>query len=108
MEPKMRRIMERLRDEDADYYFKLSEDDKEIVIRQIATKVVNETINMIHNYTREEFGTILELSIKNLQSLESTFVENELYSQAQIMKDTIKMIEGDLEHFKIDEKNTIS
>jgi hypothetical protein len=107
MQPKMRRIMQKLKNDDAEYYFDLCDDDKEIVTKQIATTVVNETINLINNYTSEEFGSILELSIRNLQSLLEHFVETEMYAQAQMMKDTILLIESDLEHIKLNE-DTIS
>lgn len=107
MEPRMKRIMEKLKNDDADYYFDLCDDDKEIVIKQIATTVVNETINLINNYTREELGSILELSIRNLQSLLKYFVETEMYAQAEMMKDTISLIKRDLEHIKLNE-DTIS
>jgi hypothetical protein len=103
----MRRIMQKLKNDDAEYYFDLCDDDKEIVTKQIATTVVNETINLINNYTSEEFGSILELSIRNLQSLLEHFVETEMYAQAQMMKDTILLIESDLEHIKLNE-DTIS
>lgn len=107
MQPRMRRIMLKLKNDDAEYYFDLCDDDKEIVTKQIATTVVNETINLINNYTSEEFGSILELSIRNLQSLLEHFVETEMYAQAQMMKDTILLIESDLEHIKLNE-DTIS
>ena len=107
MQPRMRRILQKLKNEDAEYYFDLCDDDKEIVTKQIATTVVNETINLINNYTSEEFGSILELSIRNLQSLLEHFVETEMYAQAQMMKDTILLIESDLEHIKLNE-DTIS
>ena len=107
MQPRMKRIMEKLRNDDTGYYFELCDEDKEIVVRQIATTVVNETINLINNYTRDELGTILELSIKNLQSLLDHFIEEEMYSQCQMMKDTILLIESDLEHLNINE-DTVS
>ena len=107
MEPRMKRILQKLKNDDADYYFDLCEDDREIVTKQIATTVVNETINLINNYTREELGSILELSIRNLQTLLDHFVETEMYAQAQMMKDTISLIESDLEHMKLNE-DTIS
>ena len=107
MQPRMRRILQKLKNEDAEYYFDLCDDDKEIVTKQIATTVVNETINLINNYTRDELGSILELSIMNLQSLLEHFVKTEMYAQAQMMKDTILLIESDLEHIKLNE-DTIS
>ena len=107
MQPRMRRIMLKLKNDDAQYYFDLCDEDKEIVTKQIATTVVNETINLINNYTRDEFGSILELSIRNLQSLLEHFVEMEMYAQCQMMKDTISLIESDLEHIKLNE-DTIS
>ncbi len=107
LEPKMKRIMEKLKNDDVDYYFELCKEDKELVSKQIATTVVNETINLINNYTREELGTILELSIKNLQSLLTKFLELEMYSQCQMLKDTISLIEDDLEQYRMNE-DTIS
>lgn len=107
LQPKMKRIMEKLKNDDTDYYFELCKEDREIVAKQIATSVVNETINLINGYTREELGTILELSIKNLQSLLDHFVEEEMYQQAEMMKDTISLIQGDLEHFNLNE-DTVS
>lgn len=107
MGPRMKRIMEKLKNDDVDYYFELSEEDRQLVTKQIATTVVNETINLINNYTREELGTILELSIRNLQTLLDQFVELEMYSQCQMLKDTISLIEGDLEQFNLNE-DTVS
>lgn len=107
LQPKMKRIMEKLKNDDVEYYFELCDEDKLIVTRQIATTVVNETINLIHNYTREELGTILEICIKNLQSLLAQFLELEMYSQCQMMKDTISLIEDELEQFKLNE-DTVS
>lgn len=103
MGPRMKRIMEKLKNDDVDYYFELSEEDRQLVTKQIATTVVNETINLINNYTREELGTILELSIRNLQTLLDQFVELEMYSQCQMLFDCIKLIEGDLEQFNLNE-----
>lgn len=96
MEPKMRRIMEKLKTEADDDYFKLNPEEREGVVSHIAHTVINTTVQILNGYNRDELPDILELSIINLSSLELKFVELEMYAQAEMMKNTIEKIENDL------------
>ena len=96
MEPKMRRIMEKLKTDADDDYFKLDPEEREGVVSHIALTVINTTVQILNGYDRDELPDIMGLSITNLLSLEQKFTELEMYAQAQMMNDTIKKIENDL------------
>lgn len=96
MEPRMRRIMERIRQDETTEYFTLTPDEKEVVAQQIASTTLTQTISLLNNYTREELPDLFDISIINLTSLEEQFVELEMYSQAQMMRDAITILQNDL------------
>lgn len=96
MEPRMRRILEKLKREENEDYFHMTQKDKDAVSRQIATVVINTTIEILNGYNREELPEILDLSITNLSSLEQHFVDMEMYAQAEMMKDAIFKLHDDL------------
>jgi hypothetical protein len=96
MEPKMRRIMEKLKTDADDDYFKLDPEEREGVVSHIALTVINTTVQILNGYNRDELPDIMGLSITNLLSLEEKFTQLEMYAQAQMMNDTIKKIENDL------------
>ena len=96
MEPKMRRLMEKIKKDGNDDYFYLPQTDRDLISINIAGTVLNETIKLLNGYTTEELPDILELSINNLTSLQEQFVELEMYVQAQMMRDTIEKLNDDL------------
>lgn len=96
MEPKMRRIMEKLKSDEDDNYFKLTDEEKEEVIVHVAATVVNTMVQILNGYDRDELEEILELSITNLLSLEEKFAELEMYAQCQLMRDVINKMQDDL------------
>lgn len=96
MEPKMRNIMEKLKKNVTDDYFSLDDEEKNIISFQIARTVIDTTINMFNNYTREELPSIIDLAITNISMLEQQFVEMEMYAQAQMMSDAIIKIQNDI------------
>ena len=96
MEPRMKRLMEKIRREDNVNYFTLTQDEKQSMAQQIATTTLTTTISLLNNYTRDELPDLFEISIINLTSLEEQFVEMEMYSQAQMMRDSITILTNDL------------
>jgi hypothetical protein len=96
MEPRMRRLMERIRRDETTEYFLLTDEEKEIVAQQVASTTLTTTISLLNNYTREELPDLFDISIINLQSLEEQFVELEMYSQAAMIKDAITILTNDL------------
>lgn len=96
MEPRMKRLMERIRQDETTEYFTLSQEEKEVVAQQVASTTLTTTISLLNNYTREELPDLFDISIINLTSLEEQFVELEMYSQAQMMRDAITILQNDL------------
>ena len=95
--PRMKNIMRKIKCDYNDNYFKLTEDEKDIVSFQIAVAVLNATLEILnYQFTKEEVPAILEISAINLTMLEHDFSELELYSYAQIMKDSKSKINNDL------------
>lgn len=97
MEPRMRRIMEKLKEELNDDYFTLTEEEKMEVSNHIALTVINTTIQILNGYERDELPEIMDLAITNLTSLEMKFAEMEMYAQCQMMRDTIIKIHNDIQ-----------
>ena len=77
-------------------YFKLTPEEKDIVVLSICTLIFNTTISFLNNYTQEEIPDLLEVSITNLELLEEDFVSNEMYSYAQMMRDSILKLQDDI------------
>jgi hypothetical protein len=77
-------------------YFKLTNKKRDLVAEEIATTVLSATIMMFNNYEKGELPDIFDLAITNLQSLETTFVDEEQYSFAAMMRDSIKKLQNDL------------
>jgi len=96
MEPRMRRLMERIKQDETTEYFLLTDEEKDVVAHQIASTTLTTTISLLNNYTREELPDLFDISIINLTSLEEQFVELEMYSQAQMMRDAITILTNDL------------
>jgi hypothetical protein len=96
MEPRMKRLMEKIRDDDTTEYFTLTQEEKDIVAHQVASTTLTTTISLLNNYTRDELPDLFEISIINLNSLQDQFVELEMYSQAQMLKDAITILQNDL------------
>jgi len=96
MEPRMRRLMERIRRDETTEYFLLTDEEKEVVAQQVASTTLTTTISLLNNYTREELPDLFDISIINLTSLEEQFVELEMYSQAAMVKDAITILTNDL------------
>jgi len=96
MEPRMRRLMDRIRKDETTEYFLLTDEEKEVVAQQVASTTLTTTISLLNNYTREELPDLFEISIINLNSLQDQFVELEMYSQAQMLKDAITILTNDL------------
>lgn len=96
MEPRMKRLMEKIKQDDTTEYFTLTDDEKLVVAQQIATTTLTTTISLLNNYTRDELPDLFEISIINLNSLQDQFVELEMYSQAQMLKDAITILTNDL------------
>ncbi len=96
MEPRMRRIMEKLKEELNDDYFTLTEEEKMEVSNHIALTVINTTIQILNGYERDELPEIMDLAITNLTSLEMKFAEMEMYAQSQMMFDAIIKIHNDI------------
>jgi hypothetical protein len=96
MEPRMRRLMERIKQDETTEYFNLTDEEKDVVAHQVASTTLTTTISLLNNYTREELPDLFDISIINLTSLEEQFVELEMYSQAQMMRDAITILTNDL------------
>jgi hypothetical protein len=96
MEPRMRRLMERIKQDETTEYFLLTDEEKDVVAHQVASTTLTTTISLLNNYTREELPDLFEISIINLNSLQEQFVELEMYSQAQMLKDAITILQNDL------------
>ena len=96
MEPRMRRLMEKIKKDDSTDYFSLTQEEKGVVAQQVASTTLTTTISLLNNYTRDELPDLFEISIINLTSLEEQFVELEMYSQAQMMRDSITILTNDL------------
>ena len=96
MGPKMFRIMKKIKEVYVMDYFKLTNNKKDLVAEEIATTVLSATIMMFNNYEKGELPDIFDLAITNLQSLETTFVDEEQYSFAAMMRDSIKKLQNDL------------
>jgi hypothetical protein len=97
LEPRMKRLMEKIRDEDNTNYFQLSAEEKDVVIKRIASITLTQTIDILNNYTRDELPDIFEISIINLTSLEEQFIEMEMYEQSAMMRDSITILQNDLD-----------
>ena len=96
MEPRMKRLMEKIKQDDTTHYFNLNDNEKQIVAQQIATTTLTTTISLLNNYTREELPDLFDISIINLTSLQDQFVELEMYEQAQMLRDAITILTNDL------------
>lgn len=96
MEPRMRRIMEKLKRDVTEEYFDLSVEERNEVAGHISKTVIHTTIEILNGYNSEELPDIMELAINNLTSLEHKFVEMEMYAQAAMMFDAIRKIEKDI------------
>ena len=96
MEPRMRRLMERIKQDETTEYFSLTDEEKDVVAHQVASTTLTTTISLLNNYTRDELPDLFEISIINLNSLQEQFVELEMYSQAQMLKDAITILTNDL------------
>lgn len=96
MEPRMRRLMEKIKQDETTEYFLLTDEEKDVVSHQVASTTLTTTISLLNNYTREELPDLFDISIINLTSLEEQFVELEMYSQAAMIKDAITILTNDL------------
>ncbi len=96
MEPKMKNMMLRIKQQNNEVYFNLNAEERDEIAHNIATKVINTTVEMLNGYERDELEDIMELSIINLSSLEIQFAELEMYAEALMMKDAINKIYNDL------------
>lgn len=96
MEPRMRRLMEKIKQDETTEYFILTDKEKDVVAHQVASTTLTTTISLLNNYTREELPDLFDISIINLTSLEEQFVELEMYSQAAMIKDAITILTNDL------------
>lgn len=96
MEPRMRRLMEKIREDDNTDYFNLTKEERQVIAQQIATTTLTTTISLLNNYTREELPDLFDISIINLTSLEEQFIEMEMYEQSQMMRDSITILTNDL------------
>jgi hypothetical protein len=96
MEPRMRRLMEKIKQDETTEYFILTDEEKDVVAHQVASTTLTTTISLLNNYTREELPDLFDISIINLTSLEEQFVELEMYSQAAMIKDAITILTNDL------------
>lgn len=96
MEPRMRRLMERIKQDETTEYFNLTDEEKGVVAQQVASTTLTTTISLLNNYTRDELPDLFEISIINLNSLQDQFVELEMYSQAQMLKDAKTILTNDL------------
>lgn len=97
LEPRMKRLMEKIRDEDNTNYFELNAEEKDVVAKRIASITLTQTIDILNNYTREELPDLFEISIINLTSLEAQFIEMEMYEQAAMMRGSITILQNDLD-----------
>lgn len=96
MGPKMVRMMNKIKSVYDKDYFNLPPNKKDIVAEEIATTILSVTIMMFNNYERGELPDIFDLAITNLKSLEETFVDDELYGFAAMVRDSIIKLEDDL------------
>lgn len=96
MGPKMVRLLQKIKKDYTNLYFKLTPEEKDIVVLSICTLIFNTTISFLNNYTQEEIPDLLEVSITNLELLEEDFVSNEMYSYAQMMRDSILKLQDDI------------
>lgn len=96
MGPKMFRIMNKIKELYILDYFKLTKKKKDLIAEEIATTVLSATIMMFNQYDKGELPDIFDLAITNLQSLETTFVDDEQYGFAAMMRDSIIKLQDDL------------
>lgn len=96
MGPKMFRIMKKIKEIYVVDYFKLPKTKRDLVAEEIATTVLSATIMMFNEYEKGELPDLFDIAITNLQSLETTFVDEEQYSFAAMMRDSIKKLQDDL------------
>ena len=96
MGPKMFRIMNKIKELYIMDYFKLTKKKRDLVAEEIATTVLTATITMFNNYEKGELVDIFDLAITNLQSIETTFVDEEQYGFAAMIRDSIKKLQNDL------------
>ena len=96
MGPKMVRMMKTIRETYDKDYFTLPKKKRDIVAEEIATTILSVTIMMFNNYEKGELPDIFDLAISNLKSLEETFVDDELYGFAAMIRDSIIKLEDDL------------
>jgi hypothetical protein len=96
MGPKMVRLLQKIKKDYTNLYFKLTPEEKDVVVLAICSLMFNTTISFLNNYTQEEIPDLLEVSITNLELLEEDFVSNEMYSYAQMMRDSIIKLQDDI------------
>lgn len=96
MGPKMFRMMEKIKEVYKMDYFKLTKKKRDLVAEEIATTVLSATIMMFNDYEQGELPDIFDLAITNLLSLETTFVDEEQYGYAAMMRDSIIKLQNDL------------
>ena len=96
MGPKMVRMMKKIQETYDKDYFTLPKKKRDLVAEEIATTILSVTIMMFNNYERGELPDIFDLAISNLKSLEETFVDDELYGFAAMVRDSIVKLQDDL------------
>ena len=96
MGPKMFRIFEKIKQTYTMDYFKLTKKKRNLIAEEIATTILSATIMMFNNYEQGELQDIFDIAITNLQNLETTFVDEEQYGFAAMMRDSIIKLQDDL------------
>lgn len=97
VEPKIKHLIQTLRNQYTDDYFNLSPDEKELISKKIMNKTLDETASLFMGTKRfNDPRFIYELSINNLDIITKFFEENELYSNCQMLVDARKLLENDI------------